>query len=131
MILDSLRSTVSRRPGWVVGAWLAAVVAVGATAPDLTRLAAEGQARLLGRDSESLRAAELVGRSWPEQAYESLAVVTLHRPGGLTGADRRFAHHLARVFQDRGGPREILRVLGPGSQPEIAERLTSRDGTLQ
>lgn len=131
MFLDSLRSIVSRRPGWVVGAWFTAALVVGAAAPNLTRLAAEGQAKLLGRDAESLRAAELVRQSWPEQSYESLAVVTLHRPGDLTGADRRFAGRLAETFQDPGRPREILRVLGPGSQAEVAERLVSKDGTVQ
>src|SRR5215216_6203305 len=99
MTLDSLRSLVSRRPEWVVGGWLALAVAVGLLAPDLTRLAAEGQAKLLGRDAESLRAAELVGQSWPGQAYESLAVVALHREGGLTAADRVFGARLAWQFE--------------------------------
>src|SRR4051812_47765473 len=107
MIVDSLRSLVSRRPGWVVGAWLVLAVAVGAMAPDLTRLAAEGQARVLGRDAESLRAAELVARSWPEQAYESLAVVALHREGGLADGDREFGRRFSRSFDVKARPGEI------------------------
>jgi uncharacterized membrane protein YdfJ with MMPL/SSD domain len=53
-----LRSWVTGRPGRVVVIWVAAAVAVGLSAPDLTRLAAEGQSQLLGRDAESLRAGE-------------------------------------------------------------------------
>ena len=38
-----LRYLVTRRPGWVVALWVASAVVVGLCAPDLTRLAAEGQ----------------------------------------------------------------------------------------
>src|SRR4051794_16855252 len=99
MLWDFPRSMVSRRPVWVVGFWVALAVAIGILAPDLTRIAAEGQARLLGKDAESIRAAELVSRAWPDQSYESLVVVALHRPGGLTTAD----HDFARTMADRFG----------------------------
>jgi RND superfamily putative drug exporter len=97
----------------------------------LTRLAAEGQAKLLGSDAESLRAAELISRAWPEQSYDSLAVVALHRREGLTPADRVLAERLAARFRAADRPGAVLRVLGPGSPPEVAERLVSRDGTVE
>src|SRR5207248_2884537 len=131
MILDSLRSVVSRRPGWVVSFWFALALGIGLLAPDLTRLAAEGQARMLGKDAESLRAAALVGQAWSDAAFESMAVVALHRPGGLTAADEAYARRLAARYERADRPREILRVLGPLSPPEIAARLVSRDRTLQ
>ncbi|MDR3636123.1 MAG: MMPL family transporter, partial [Isosphaeraceae bacterium] len=55
----------------------------------------------------------------------------LHRPGGLSEADRAFARQLVARFEAGGRPAPILRVLGPGSQPEVAGRLVSRDGTAQ
>src|SRR4051812_11495438 len=132
MSLDSLRSLVSRRPVWVVGFWTALALSVGLLAPDLTRLAAEGQANLLtGADSESLRTALEVGKDWPDQYYESLAIVALHRKGGLTEPDREFARRLADRIDGPDRPPLILRVLGPRSAREIAERLVSRDGTTQ
>ena len=131
MSLDGLRSIVSRRPGAVIAVWLSVAAAVGLLAPDLTHLAAEGQAKLLARDAESLRAAEAIGRAWPGQAYESLAVAALHRPGGLSEADHKFAQQLAERFEAAGRPAPVLRVLGPRSIPEIAQRLLSRDGTAQ
>ena len=48
----------------------------------------------------------------------------------MTGADREFAVRLADRFVAADHPREVLRVLGPSSQAEIASRLTSQDGTL-
>src|SRR4051794_23907789 len=99
MNMDSLRSFVSRRPGWVVASWFVVAIAIGLLAPDLTRLAAEGQAKMLGRDAESVRAAEVVGRGWPDAAYESLVVVALHRGEGLTESDLAYGRRLAARFE--------------------------------
>jgi RND superfamily putative drug exporter len=128
--IETLRAALARRPVAVVVVWFMVAAAVCWSAPSLTRLAAEGQSRLLGPESESRRAAELVRQAWPDQAYESTAVLGLHRPAGLTDADRHLMAAVARQFAAADRPPEILRVLGPESPPEIAERLVSRDGTL-
>jgi RND superfamily putative drug exporter len=106
-------------------------LAVGLIAPNLTRLAAEGQAKMLPRDAESLRAAEVVAAAWPDQAYESIAVVALNRASGLTDADLAYARRLAARFERADRPAELMRVLGPLSEPPIAERLLSRDRSTQ
>ncbi len=130
MSLDVIGTIVCRKPGWIVAAWLIAAGVVAWFSPDLTRLAAEGQARMLASGAESRRAAELVRQCWPDQAYESLVVAVLHRPAGLTDADKQFALRLSRRFEADGRPGEVLRVIGPGAIPEIAQRLVSHDGTL-
>ena len=56
MPLDTLLTVLSRRPAWVIVAWAGLATAVGFGSPNLTRLAAEGQAKLLGHASESRRA---------------------------------------------------------------------------
>ena len=75
MLLDTIRSIPFRKPSWVVAAWVVFAAVVGLSAPSLTRLAAEGQSKLLGKGTESRRAAELVPLAWPDQAYESTAVL--------------------------------------------------------
>ena len=130
-MMEPLRSIVSRRPGWVVGTWLLVAATVGLLSPDLTRLAAEGQAKLLTGDTESLRAALQVGKDWPDQYYESLAIVALHRPGGLTRADHAYARRLSDRIMAADRPAEVIRVLGPRSVAEVAGRLLSRDGTVE
>ena len=125
-----LRSIVTGRPGWVVVFWVAVGGAMCFFAPNLTRLAAEGQANLLGRDAESRRADDALRRSWPDQAYESLVVAALHRSSGLTAVDLGYAARLADRIGERDRPKAVLRVLGPGSPPEVARRLKSRDGTV-
>jgi putative drug exporter of the RND superfamily len=131
MGMEAIKLLAIRRPGWMIGAWLVVAVAVGGLSPDLTRLAAEGQARMLAGGAESRHAAELVRQCWPDQSYESMIVAVLHRAGGLTDADRQFAARLSRRFEAPKRPTEVLRVLGPGSGPEIAERLISPDGTVE
>ncbi len=128
--MDAMRTFVSRRPGLIVMIWLAAAVMIGCLSPNLTKLAAEGQAKMLAADVESRRAAELVAHSWPDEAYEAMAVAVLHRPGGLTAADRQYALRLSQRFEVAGRPREVVRVLGPTSIPEIAARMVSHDGTV-
>ncbi len=132
MRMDSAGRLATRHPSWVVAAWFALAAIVLATAPDLTRLAAEGQAKLLPRDSESVRAAEVIRQTWPDQSYESLAVVALFRKSGLISADHQFARKLATGFDEKAGRSpDVLRVLGPNSPPEIAERLISKDRTYE
>ena len=122
---------VCRNPGWIITIWLVAAGVVGVFSPDLTRLAAEGQARMLASGAESRRAAELVRQSWPDQAYESMVVAVLHRPGGLTGGRPAITPGDCRNgSRPAGRPGEVLRVLGPASAPEIAQRLVSPDGTV-
>ncbi len=131
MPLDFLRLVVTRHPGRVVLFWFAVAVVALAVSPSLTRLAAEGQADLLPADTESIRVAELVRQTWPDQASQAIAVVAMERPAGLTTEDREFARKMAAGFEDPRRPADILRVLGPASAPEIAQRLVSRDRTVQ
>ncbi len=130
MALEGIKLLSSRRPGLVVMTWLGIAVLVGVLSPDLTRLAAEGQARMLAGGAESRVAAEVVRQCWPDQSYESMIVAALDRPSGLTDADRQYAARLERRFGATGRPGEVLRVIGPESAPEIAERLVSPDGTV-
>jgi RND superfamily putative drug exporter len=131
MPFDTVRWVVSRHPGRVVLAWTVLAVAVGALSPNLTRLAAEGQAKLLPKEAESHRADEILREAWPEQSFQALAVVALKRAGGLTPTDHDYAAALARRFEGPNHPDTILRVLGPASPQEVAERLISRDKTTQ
>ncbi|MEW4570511.1 MMPL family transporter [Tautonia sp. JC769] len=131
MPFDALRWFVSRRPAVVVAAWIAALVLVVGLAPDLTRIAAEGQAALLPEGSESAIAARILGQTWPEQWFDSSAVVGVFNPDGLTEGDRAFAATLADRFQASDRPEVLSTVVAPSpDQPELSARLISRDGTL-
>ena len=131
MSIDSVRGMVTRKPIRVVCIWLGVAVFVAVAAPDLTKLAAEGQARLLDPLSESAKGVEVVKQAWPDQSYQSLAVVALVHEAGLTADDHAYAARLADRFAAKDRPGNILRVLGPKSDPRISERLLSRDRTTE
>src|SRR5271163_1054974 len=99
---DRVRAYVCGQPGWVVAIWLVVATVIGCLAPNLTKLAAEGQAKMLASNAESRRAAELVRQSWPAQSYESMVVAILHRPAGLTDADKQYAGRRADRFAAKG-----------------------------
>lgn len=131
MAWEHLGRIISRRPGWVIAAWLATTLAVVLAAPDLTRLVDRREAALLPVDCESARAAALVASAWPDRSSASSVVAGLHRAGGLTAADGEYARRLAVRFRAKDRPAPVLNVLGPDSSPEIARRLVSRDDTVQ
>jgi RND superfamily putative drug exporter len=132
MAIVSIRAVVTQRPGWIVGFWIVLALAIGLAAPDLTRLAAEGQAHLNDEDSESYKGGELLHKLWPDQAYESEVVAALFRTSGLKPEDHAFARRLAdRLNSAAGRPPAVLRLLGPASKKVIADRLLSQDKTLE
>src|ERR1700723_1419034 len=112
MPFDAVRWVISRHPGRIVAAWVVLAVLVGALSPNLTRLAAEGQAKLLPKESESYRADEILREAWPEESYQALTVIALRRRAGLTAGDHVFAQSLAARFEAANRPDTVLRVLG-------------------
>lgn len=129
--MERVRQAICDHPGRVIGAWVVAAAGIGLAAPSLTQLAAREQANLLPKDSESARVAEIVTQAWPDQAYQSMAVVALERSGPLARDDEQYARRLMQQFEATGRPREILRVLGPLSDADVARRLVSPDGKMQ
>ncbi|QDV32683.1 MMPL family transporter [Tautonia plasticadhaerens] len=130
MPFDALRWFVSRRPAVVVASWIVALVLVVGLAPNLTELAAEGQASLLPEQSESAIAARMLEAGWPDQWFDSSAVLGVHNPGGIRSEDRAFAISLADRFRAPDRPEVISSVLAADADPEVAARLLSEDGTL-
>ncbi|WP_169976985.1 MMPL family transporter [Tautonia rosea] len=131
MPFDALRWFVSRRPAVVVACWVVVLVLVVRLAPDLTRIAAEGQASLLPEGSESAIASKILGKTWPEQWFDSSAVVGVSNPSGLTEEDHAFAVMLADRFQASDRPEVLSTVVAPSpDEPELSARLISEDGTL-
>ena len=132
MWYDSIRKFVTQYPSWVVAGWLVLAAGVGLLAPNLTRLAAEGQAHLIDDQAESTLGAKIVRAAWPDQSFESQVVVALEREAGLTAADHDFARRLADEFATTAErPTNILRVVGPSADQEVADRLVSPDKAVE
>lgn len=132
MTVQRVRWFVTRHPVPVVIFWVVLTLALVLGSPDLTKLAAEGQANLVPKFAESSVAAALVRETWPDQSYQCTVVLGLKRVSKLTPADQAIARRLAQsVETSTNRPKGILRVMGPDSRPEISTRLVSADGTMQ
>ena len=132
MWYDFVRKFVTQQPLWVVAGWAVLTVGVFIFAPNLTKLAAEGQAHLIDPTAESTLGARIVRAAWPDQSFESQVVVALERTTGLTDGDHAYVARLAQRFATADHrPDNILRVVGPAADPNIAARLISPDNTLQ
>ena len=130
-MLQGYRWFVSQFPAWITVFWLILAACLLSLAPDLTRLAAEGQAHLLPGDAESVQANRVLRKVWPDRWYSSAAVAVLERPTGLTKADEDYARALVARFDRADRPESIVEVFGPDASPEVTERLKSQDGTMR
>jgi RND superfamily putative drug exporter len=122
---------VCHRPGLIVCCWIALAVAATVASPDLARVIAERERRLLPEDARSSLAATRLAEAWPDQASSSGVAIVLRRVGGRIDEDRAFARRLAAHLRESDRPPALLRVVGPDSRPEVAARLLSKDGTMQ
>ncbi len=120
-----------RRNWFIVVVWFATALTLGLSAPNLTQLAADSFGRMLPDDAESMRAADLIGETWPFNSHDSAAVICLQRDHELTPEDQAYAHALVEAFRAADRPADMVRILGPHSEPEVAQRLLSPDGTTQ
>ena len=126
-----LRAVVTSRPGWVIALWAGAAVIVGVCARTCRSSRPLVREPTLVKRQRACRAGEALRVAWPEQAYESLAVAALYRQGGLLAGDLGYAKRLAARIEEQDHPKAVLRVLGPDSSPEVAQRLLSADGTAE
>ncbi len=86
-MFERLGRVVTRRPWWVIAAWLVAATVIVLVAPGLGSVTNADQAAFLPASAESARAAALAARDLPESSRVT-AVIVVTRPGGtLTAAD--------------------------------------------
>ena len=80
---------------------------------------------MLGQDAESIRAAAAVAQAWPGESYESIAVVVLHRPRGLSEADLASLYRSCDVavfpYRAEGFCMPILEAMACGTPAIVPE----------
>src|SRR4029077_13000051 len=84
-----------RGPLLVVAAWLVAAVLALVAAPSLTTVAVQDETALLPHAAPSQLTAQLLHRLFPHDPSLDSALIVLHRPGGLTGADHDYQARLS------------------------------------
>ena len=87
-VFSRLGSFVTRRPWWVICAWVVAAVVIVAVAPSLSSVSSSDQTSFLPNSYESMQAQQLADRTFPQNADATGIFVVQRADGGkLTAAD--------------------------------------------
>jgi RND superfamily putative drug exporter len=119
----------SRRPLLVVAGWLVAAVVALVAAPSITTVAVQNETALLPHGAPSQQAAQLLHRLFPHDPSLDSALVVLHRPGGLTAADRAYQARLSEELASPSMAQTVASVESPTGLSRLSSVLTSPDGT--
>jgi RND superfamily putative drug exporter len=115
---------------WVVLlVWLAAALLSLFALPSLQDILRSSEQRYLPEGAESVAATRLLQNLDPESRSQSGAVIVLSRDQGLTEADIQWMHRLTAKIEADKVQLGVSGVVASQSEPELAERLLSRDRT--
>jgi putative drug exporter of the RND superfamily len=121
--------TRSRRTAlWTVIGWLVVVAALPPLAPTRAEVVDNRGQNDPPAAAESMRAAELARRAFPDQQGLP-AVVVLRNPAGLTEADFAEARRISDTLAGPDRPARVLGVVSVATQPQAREALVSPDQT--
>ncbi|MFC5402712.1 MMPL family transporter [Cohnella soli] len=115
----------------IVVCWLASALLTYLFLPDLQNVVRHTEQRFLPTDSDSVQATRLLQLVHPDSRSLSSAVIVVSRPGGLSDGDIGWMDGLLNNIANRKDEIGITSVLSSRSQPELAERMTSEDGTTR
>lgn len=122
---------VSRFRWLIVALWLATASFSLFALPDLQSIVRKTEQKFLPSDAESVQATQLMQRINPSVRALSNAVIVVSREKGLRDADLRWIEQLLELLESKKTELHISSVLSAQSHPELAERLTSEDGTTR
>lgn len=123
---DGVVALAVRRSVLVVVAWFAAAAVMNLAVPQIEDVAARDSSSLVPEEAPSMVALARMDALFGDGRSQSYVVVTMERPGGLDGRDRRFAGSLAEALgRDQANVSFVQDVRG---EPDLRKALTSADG---
>jgi RND superfamily putative drug exporter len=115
-------------------AWPTAAVVIYFTTPPIKEVAAPDQATFLPESVDSKRASAILRHSFPEQDYESTAIVLFRDREGFTSDDfkvvDRFTRWLARSERSDKRLAYVKNVLSPTTEKHLASIFISNDNQV-
>lgn len=110
--------------GWLTMASLSFFVL-----PDLQSIVRKTEQRFLPPEAESVQATQLLQQINPSAHSLTSAVIVLFRKEMLLDTDKEWLEHLLRDIDNRKQELNITSVQSAQTQPELADRLLSKDGS--
>lgn len=117
---------------WVVlAAWLAAALLSLFALPNLQTILKHSEQRFLPDSADSVQATQLLQNIDPGNRSLSGAVLVFSRDEGLRESDNDWLNATLHEIDNRKAELGITSVVSSLTQPELAERLLSQDGTTR
>ncbi|MCX7912095.1 MAG: MMPL family transporter [Dehalococcoidales bacterium] len=129
MMFAKLGAFVVKYRVWFIMVWVVAAVLMYLFAPSLNEVGTLKESAFLPKDSESLRARELIEEYFPHSKAVSTVTLVFHNPGGLSEADMTYARKVRDWLASGSTPFEVRTVSSVFDNEALASRLISPDGT--
>lgn len=115
---------------WIMGLWIVAAAVLMFTAPNMSELIREKGQFSVPEGYSSTKAAAILDEAAAqngEQKGTSIALV-FHNPDGLGSTGKQEAEKAVKLLEADKQKLGILSVLEPFSQPELSDKMISKDG---
>jgi len=114
---------------WIISAWVAAALLLFFLAPSLSQVGTMSESTFLPRDSESLRARELIEEYFPSTVSASTASLVFYNPQQLNDNDLAYAQEVTQWLTSGSTPFKVASVTSIFTNPDLESRLMSPDKT--
>jgi len=115
----------------VLAAWLAAGLFSLFALPDMQAILRQSEQRFLPDDAGSVQATRLLQNIDPDKRSLSGAVLVYSREDGLRESDIDWMEGVLTEIESRASELGLAGVVSSSTHPELAERLSSKDGTTR
>ncbi|MDK8183125.1 MMPL family transporter [Paenibacillus sp. UMB4589-SE434] len=116
---------------WAIMAiWIVAAIALFMTAPSLSELVKEKGTIRVPDGYSSSRAQEILDEvaAANGDSHKSQIALLFHNPNGLSTDEKQEVNHTLTMLADSKAKLHIISMLNPFEQPELADKLISKDG---
>lgn len=127
---------MNRLIGWtsqlrwtILAGWVAIAIFSALALPSLSVVVSHTEQNFIPKEAESAQALMLLQRINPTSKSRTSAVIVLSRENGLTADDRAWMNRALNEISSRQEELGISGLLDAQTQPELAERFLSKDGT--
>lgn len=124
-----LGELAARRFLWVIVGWFALAGILMATAPRLGDVVTFDVSAFLAHDAQSIRAVDLLAKTWPDDDVGDSAAIIFSRPTGLLASDFAYLDAVESWLRSEEAPGVVRSTQSGRSRPELASVLASIDGT--
>ncbi|WEK55190.1 MAG: MMPL family transporter [Candidatus Cohnella colombiensis] len=114
---------------YLLAGWFILAMVCVLLLPNLSTVVSRTEQQLLPNDAQSIQATELLKKINEDADYRTNVIITYVREQGLTAIDQAWMNRLLADLKIKSDELGLLNILSSYTQPELAERFVSKDGS--